>query len=394
MNTSLVLVLSTISAVGLLLFWLFYRKSNSTQKLSEQYLLKELKNQSLSSEQRNIFEQKLSKFLQQNNQSSSLKLSFLVAVFIIPFSFYFYQLLGNPTAIGYVAPTNQSTQNPQQAQMSMQQAIAQLEAKLIENPDDVDGQVLYARSQVSLKAYDKAVGAYRIARQLAPNEAVILTELAEAIALANNNRSFLGEPEQLLAQAVSLQPTNQKALWLWGMTFYERKDYVKTNELWTQLYGLISDEGAKKQLQGQLDDVRSKLNNNQMTESNITSVKNSINLTINISFDQSIMQAQKSKRATLYVYTKATSGMPMPIAVLQKPLEVIKNTFPITVTINDSHNLQANRKLSDFENIKIGARISFSGNALPQPGDFQSSELEIKLPHSGVIELIINKVKK
>jgi len=405
MNTSLLLILLTISFVGLFLFWLFYRQSNSTQKLTQNYLIQQLKDTNLSEEERQEYEQQLSTILQQSQGSKgSLKMVALVALFVVPFSLYFYNKLGNPAAIDYVAPASQQAANTQQQgqtpQMSMQEAITQLEARLAQDPDNVDGQMLYARSQISLKNYDKAVAAYRKSNELAPNEPVILTELAEAIALANNKRSFLGEPEGLLAKAVELDANNQKALWLLGMTFYEKKDYVKTNELWSKLYDLMSDEGAKNQLAEQLNDVRNKLG----IDSAIATVSENSDkkqepadnhslLTLTINLDELLIDKLEGKRALLYVYTKETSGMPMPTAVIRKPLEQISKTFPITLSFSDANNLQPTRKLSSFNSVMVGARISFTGNAMPQSGDLQSTEIKVGIPNSEVVELVIDEVR-
>ena len=393
MNTSLVLILIIILIVSIVLFWLLYKNSNSTQKLSEQYLLEKLASKDLTSQERTQQEQQLSFLLQKKQKFLSNKVSILIAVIIIPASCVLYIIMGNPNAIDYVNKSPQEiVQSGNEPQMSMEEAIKQLEQKLAENPEDIDGNLLYARSQVSLKAYDKAVKAYRKVNDLAPNEPVILTELAEAIALFNNNRSFLGEPETLLKQAVEIDDTNQKALWLYGMTFYERKEFVKTNELWTNLYDLMDNENAKKQLFEQITEVRSKIgikNKIAPDENNSESIK----LTINITYDEEKLPAQKNKRATLFLYTKATTGMPMPIAVVKKQLEVIANSFPMTITLNDLNNLQDNRKLSSFESVVIGARISYSGDAIAQSGDLQSSEITVNLPYSDTIELFIDQVK-
>ncbi len=403
MNSSLLITFIAISVVALILFWLFYRKSNSTQKLTQNYLIAQLKDKNLTEEQRKEYEQQLSAILlKDGNEQGSPKLLLLVALFVVPFSFFFYYKLGNPKAVDYVAPTQQQAQvsqnNSQQGeapQMSMEEAIKQLEARLEQNPDDVDGQMLYARSLVSMKKYTQAVLAYRKSNELAPNESVILTELAEAIALANNNRSFLGEPEEFLSKAVELEPTNQKALWLLGMTFYEHKDFTKTNELWSKLYGMMSDEGAKKQLAQQLNDIREKLGIEGISSVQKPQIaaNDKANLSIKINLDEKLKANLKGKRALLYIYTKEPTGMPMPIAVVRQPLEEIIKGFPIEVSMNDGNSLQPNRKLSDFDQIKIGARISFTGNAMPQAGDLQSDELVVDLPSTRTIQLKINKIR-
>ena len=399
MNTSLLLTFSAISVVALVLFWLLFRRSNITKKLTHNYLIDQLKDQNLTDEQRKTYEAQLSKLLLQDGKpQNSITIVLVVALLAIPFSFLFYNKLGNPNAINYVAPTQKQRQaqnNEQQApQMSMEEAMEQLEIRLEQNPDDVDGQMLYARSLISMKKYKKAVTAYRKSNKLAPNESIIITELAEAIALANNNRSFLGEPEELLSKAVELEPNNQKALWLLGMTFYEHKNFTKTNELWTKLYGMMSDEGAKEQLLQQLNDIRVKLGIEGIsTETEpALATTNKTSLSIKISLDEKLKDKLKGKPALLYIYTKTPTGMPMPIAVIRQPLEKIVNDFPIEVVMNDSSSLQPNRKLSDFEQVKIGARISFTGNATPQDGDLQADELLVDLPYTDTVQLTIEHI--
>ena len=391
MNMTINLILLAIGTIGILLFWLFYRVADSTKKMSEKHVRTQLKDQSISNEQRKTHEQQLSKLLQQSN-TISLKVLILIALSLLPLSIILYHNLGTPSAIDYVAQAS-PTDNPQ---LSMQDAIAQLEARLAQNPNDVDGQMLYARSQVSLKNYDKAVIAYRKSNELAPNEATILTELAEAIALANNSRSFLGEPEQLLAQAYALDPSNQKAMWLLGITFYEKKDFNRTNELWSTLYDSISDEGAKQQLAQQLVDVRAKLGIDTAIDTQAAGLATEL-VQLNISLSGSLVKNIEGKNALLYVYAKAATGMPMPIAVIKRPLHNTQNNtanlFPIQVSLSDNNNLQAARKLSSFDEVIVGARISFSGNAIAQTGDLQSTEIKVKISEKLQLELLIDNIR-
>ncbi len=394
MNFYLILLL--VALFGSVLLWLFYSQANSTQRLAEKYLIQQLKDKDLSRDLRKKYELQLSTLLQNSNKSdNSFKVIAFIIVFSVPLSFYFYQQLGNPNAIDYVAPTSQQAAAQQQApQMNMQEAIAKLEARLAENPDDVDGQMLYARSQISLKNYKKAVIAYRKAKELAPNEAVILTELAEAIALANNNRSFLGEPEGLLAKAVALDGNNQKALWLLGMSYYEKQDFSKTNELWSKLYAMMSDEAAKKQLATQLHDLRAKLGIEQKLEQT-QEVATTTTIETKIKLSQDMLQALQGKSGVLFVYVKQAQGMPMPIAVVRHFVEQGKyDDFPLEISISNSDSLQQNRPLNKFSKVKIGARISFSANAMPQAGDLQSDEVVIDLAQKKNLELTISKIRK
>jgi cytochrome c-type biogenesis protein CcmH len=68
---------------------------------------------------------------------------------------------------------------------------------------------------------------------------------------------------------------------------------------------------------------------------------------------------------TLFVYAKAEQGPPMPLAVVRKQAA----DLPLQVTLNDAMAMTPQMKLSSFSQVKIGARISRSGNAVSQSGD-------------------------
>ncbi|MEZ5495277.1 MAG: tetratricopeptide repeat protein [Gammaproteobacteria bacterium] len=375
------LIFFGIGIVGIFLFWLFYKGTSNDSLQAQKYLIKKIKDKSISADDRKDYETKLAHVLQKE-ENNSFKLIAVILLLALPLSIYFYTQRGTPQAM----TTNIAQQNSQQPQMSLEEAVAQLEEKLKENPDDIDGQMLLARTQFSMKNYDKAVTAYSKANELAPNESVILTELAEAIALKNNKGTFLGEPEQYLAKAYELNPQNQKAIWLYGMTFYEKQDYAKTLELWTGLYEMISDEGAKKQLAEQLNDIRSKLDMPLIEEPVYETL-----ITATVDISESLKSQLQGKEALLYIYTKETQGMPMPIAVIKKTIQL--SDFPMNISMSDAQNLQPNRKLSEFKEVVIGARISFSGNAMAQKGDLLSSEQTIPLRQETNVDINIDSIK-
>jgi len=376
------LIFFGIGIVGIILFWLFYKGTSNDSLQAQKYLIKKLKDKSISADDRKDYETKLAHVLQKE-ENNSFKLIAVILLLALPLSLYFYTLRGTPQAMS----TNIAQQNSQQPQMSLEEAVAQLEEKLKENPDDVDGQMLLARTQFSMKNYDKAVTAYRKANELAPNESVILTELAEAIALKNNKGTFLGEPEKYLAKAYELNPQNQKAIWLYGMTFYEKQDYAKTLDLWTGLYEMINDEGAKKQLAEQLNDIRSKLDMPLIKEPVYETL-----ITATVDISESLKSHLQGKQALLYIYTKETQGMPMPVTVIKKTVQLAD--FPMNISMSDAQNLQPNRKLSEFKEVILGARISFSGYAMAQKGDLISKEKNISLGASDLVQILISDINQ
>ncbi len=57
----------------------------------------------------------------------------------------------------------------------------------------------------------------------------------------------------------------------------------------------------------------------------------------------------------------------MPLAIIKKQVR----DLPVTVSLNDAMAMMPNMTMSSVPKIYIGARVSKSGNAMPQSGDLQ-----------------------
>src|SRR5690606_8575930 len=90
--------------------------------------------------------------------------------------------------------------------------VTELEQRLAETPDDLQGQMLLGRSRVVLGDYAGAVRAWREAQRLAPNDPSVLANLAEALVLADSS-ALSGEAATLVEAVLAADPDNPKALW-------------------------------------------------------------------------------------------------------------------------------------------------------------------------------------
>ena len=82
-----------------------------------------------------------------------------------------------------------------------------------------------------------------------------------------------------------------------------------------------------------------------------------------------------AKTDTVFIFARAVSGPRMPIAVLRKTA----SDLPIEFELNDSMAMSPEIRLSGFNEVIVGARISASGQASASAGDLEG--------YSGVIRV-------
>jgi cytochrome c-type biogenesis protein CcmH len=90
----------------------------------------------------------------------------------------------------------------------------------------------------------------------------------------------------------------------------------------------------------------------------------------------------------LFVYAKAASGPPMPLAIQRMDA----GKLPVAVTLTDGMGMLPSMKLSQFPQVVVGARVSKSGNAMPQSGDLQVLSPPIAVTTTTPIRLTIDSV--
>jgi cytochrome c-type biogenesis protein CcmH len=169
----------------------------------------------------------------------------LLAVFL-------YVALGNPAALR----PRQVDSAHGLGQQQMDAMIARLAARLEKNPRDAKGWVMLARAQAVLGRFDEASSAYAKSVEIFPDDAQLLADYADALAMARGGR-LPGEPETLVARALRADPNNAKALALAGTIAFERKDFGLAVKQWERLRDLIppGSEFAKS-IQGRIDEAK------------------------------------------------------------------------------------------------------------------------------------------
>jgi len=271
-------------------------------------------------------------------------------------------------------------------------SLKALEQELAAKPDDAESLLLLARSYSQRERFAEAAQAYDKLTRLIPNEAQLWADYADVLSMASG-RSLLGTPTKLLGKALALDPKNFKALALSGSAAMERGDYAVTVGHWEKLLKMIPKEDDNaRMVEGGIQQARVLMAQKNGEKSTVTTQhepavqggKEAITGTVILSDD---LKTQASPDDTVFVLVRAAEGPKMPLAIVRKQVK----DLPLKFTLDDSTSMLPEMKLSNFDQVVVIARVSKSGNAMPQPGDLQGMSATIK-PGSKGLKLKIDKV--
>ena len=142
-------------------------------------------------------------------------------------------------------------------QEQMDSLISRLAARLERNPQDANGWAMLGRAQTVLGRFSAASAAYAKAVALHPDDAQLLSDYADALAMAQGG-NLSGEPDRLVERALRADPDNAKALALAGTAAFDKKDFALALTHWNHLRSLIPpDSEFAKSIQASIAEAKS-----------------------------------------------------------------------------------------------------------------------------------------
>lgn len=286
------------------------------------------------------------------------------------------------------APTDKAAQS--KIPPNLEEMVQKLVKRLEENPEDTKGWYMLGRSYTVLNRYPEAIVAYTKALALAGNEnPQLFVDFAETLGMSANG-DLAGRPVELLKTALSLNPELPKALWLAGLASAQSKDYAMAVEYWQRLLAQIPENETedRQSLLEQINEAKRLMKptalNATATPSTATLPKatGAAQLQVEVSLAAEVL-AKVNPTDTVFIYARAKQGTPMPLAVVKKQVK----DLPLKITLDDSMAMTPSMKLSNFSEVMVMARVSSSGNALPQAGDYVGQVETAKLGETVVVNI-------
>jgi len=287
-----------------------------------------------------------------------------------------YTLVGTPRALDEVQ---------RRAPETLADAIVQLQAELERDPNQVEGWRLLARAYIAEGRTGEAQQAYARALQLAPDDPALLAEAAEARARTHPERRFDAEAVAMLEHAVAIDPRHQRARWFLGIAQRQAGRAADAVRTWEPLLGMV-DAATATSLREQVNLARADAGMEPLPEPQQADAS-AVAITVSVSLDPQLAMRYPDG-ASVFVIARRPGGPPMPVAV-----EKLQPTgFPLTVTLTDADSLMPTAKLSQLERVELSARVSASGDATAQPGDFESAPVEVETGPDASAALVVNRV--
>ena len=314
-------------------------------------------------------------------------LALILALLTPPAVLGAYLMIGTPQALQPAPVENQAT---------LVEATQQLQESLQRKPDDAQGWALLAQAYSALGKPQQALDALNHLLKLKPDDPDAMVAWVEATAETSPSHTIDDASRAKLQRALQIEPTHQRALWLLGISDFQRQQYVDAAKQWKTLLPLL-DPGSRvaAAVKQELADAEARAGGGRDAALAAThpapapdaAASNAVALDVTVKLDPKLA-AKVQPADTLFVFARAVDGPPMPLAVAR--LKV--SDLPAKITLTDAMAMAPAMTLSKFSKVNVAARISKSGNAMPQAGDLESAPVEVATDSHTPVALTIDKI--
>lgn len=338
--------------------------------------------------------------------TSSERWRFALALAVIAVAGGLYGWLGTPNQLS-TAPTAVPMQSADGAAPADGQnhnagdlavLVKRLAEKMEKDPKNGEGWALLAHSYLELRQHKEADAAFAHAAPLVPPDATFFADWADAHVVAND-RKWDKKAGELVQKALATDPKNLKALALAGSEAFDAKRYKEAVVFWKRMQAAApADSMEAKLAAANIEEAEAVLSGKPLPTEPAPALADVVAAAVaapaaspvaapassaSVSGTVTVPAALKAKAAatdTVFVVVKTPDNSGPPLAVKR----FTAAELPASFSLSDGDAMMPNRKLSGFGEVILIARLSKSGNAMPQPGDLASAPQKVKLGASGI----------
>lgn len=246
----------------------------------------------------------------------------------------------------------------------LQQMVAQLQARLANQPDDIEGWKFLGRSAAVMGDYVLARDAFQHANEKTQGkDPEALVGFAESLVM-NDEREIDGRAGAMFEQALSMDPDNARALWYGGIVAYRRGDLPLAQQRWVELQNHDLPPELRQVVAerlAEIDRTQGKTPPTVAAAAPPAPAKGAIELSIEVSPS---LAGKVPQGATLFVIARRGEGGP-PLAVVRRAA----GAWPQRISMTDANAMLPGVSLASGGALKVIARVSSSGQPVAVSGD-------------------------
>ena len=234
--------------------------------------------------------------------------------------------------------------------------VGEVEARAAQVPEDDDIQFLLARAYLNIEEHSAAadVMAGLVARF--PEDANLLSQYAEVLYL-KAGRKVDDHVAAAIDNALRVNPNDITMMEIMAIAAIEAGD-PETGVSWLQRALATGISGRRADM---IRSAISRFSGEGASQPGDTG--RSLSVAVSRATDLEL-----SDSAVVFVYARAASGPPAPLAVQRFPVAQL----PLQITLDESMAMVPGMSLGTFDEVVVIARISQSGEVAPSPGDYEA----------------------
>lgn len=263
-----------------------------------------------------------------------------------------------------------------------------IEARLGDNPDNVQYWFFLARNYMELNEFEKAVTAYQQVLERDKESPMVMAELAQAMFL-RDGRQTNPAINDLVAKVLKAEPDNTMALGLAGIDAFNKKDYVAAIKHWERVVKLVGAESqAGLSLSAGIEQAATLFFSHGGTLEQLEAARKGRQIGVMVRLSDEV---QASPDQTVFVYARAYQGAKMPLAIDR----VKVSELPKVVFLDESMAMTPAMSLGTVDKVEVIARISSDGTATAKAGEWEGSLAPVDITAPGsVINVTIDRQLK
>ena len=221
--------------------------------------------------------------------------------------------------------------------------------------DDLQGWTMLGHSYMIMGRYPDALEAFSHARSLSKDtDPQILSSYAEALTLSDPN-AFMDKALPVFEQVLKVDPRNVQALWYGGLGALQRGDKALAVSRWDAVLAQDPPPDYRHYIEKAIADAGGVP----------AAAAAPIFINLHVSLDPA-MAAKVTPDTTVFIYAQPKDGAGGPPLAVRR-LHV--KDLPLDLKLSDQDAVVPGRVISAYDDLQVIARVSRSGNALPQAGD-------------------------